>query len=154
MWPKRRRLIFCQGFFIALLLAIFSFCCYLTFLYAHDYSASREVKQETTEANVTDGLHYSVPTVVEKEAKVVEKEASVVEKEATDVTKKTESDLSPGDSMTWIIGRQPQRLQLDESLRLDKIHIVIRTSVKFHHSRLELILLTWLQTAHPDNVSG
>ena len=59
-----------------------------------------------------------------------------------------------GGNATLIIGRRPQRIELDESLRLDKIHIVIKSSAKFHYSRLELLMLTWLQTAPPGNVSS
>ena len=69
------------------------------------------------------------------------------------VTVPSQLSITPGANLSLFVGRPPQRIELAESLRLDKIHIVIKTSAKFHHSRLELILLTWLQTTPPSNVS-
>ena len=59
-----------------------------------------------------------------------------------------------GKNVTLIIGRPPHRIHLDDNLRVDKIHIAIRTTAKFHHSKMDPLLLTWLQTATPSNVSS
>ena len=59
-----------------------------------------------------------------------------------------------GGNVTLIIGRRPHRIHLDYNLRVDKIHIAIRTTAKFHHSKMDPLILTWLQTATPSNVSN
>ena len=59
-----------------------------------------------------------------------------------------------GRNVTLIIGRPPHRIHLDDNLRVDKIHIAIRTTAKFHHSKMDPLILTWLQTATPNNVSS
>ena len=139
MCSKNKRRWLFVGVFGALIVALSSFCHYLTFLYTREDITSH-VKEGRNEAVVNHSLSYSSLTVVEEQA--------------TEVTTKDDSYLNPGANASVIIGRRPQRIELDKSLKLDKIHFVIRTSTKFHHSRLELILLTWLQTAPPSNVSS
>ena len=127
------------GIFTTQILGFLSFCCYVTFVHPREAVTSRR-NVEPTGAMVNDSSNYSFPTVVEEQV--------------AEVTTEDEPHLSPGVNVSLIIGRRPQRIELDESLRLDKVHFVIRTSTKFHHSRLELMLLTWLQTAPPNNVSS
>ena len=126
--------------FIALLLGFLPFCHYLMFLYTHDPIISQMNKEMILGDNINESLNYSTPTVVLKGA--------------AEETEKNESELNSRRNVTLINGRQAQRIKLADSLRVDKIHIVIRTSAKFHRSRLELMLLTWLQSAFPSNVSG
>ena len=142
---NKRRLLF-VGLFVALIVALLSFFHHLTFLYTREDITS-QVKEERNRAivnhiqlHINHSLNYSSLTVVEEQA--------------TEVTTKDDAYRNPRANVSVIIDRRPQRIELDKSLKLDKVHFVIRTSTKFHHSRLELILLTWLQTAPPSNVSS
>ena len=68
--------------------------------------------------------------------------------------KYNDSDGKARGKVTLIVGRRPHRIHLDENLAVDKIHFSIRTSGKFHHSKMDPLILTWLQTATPSNVSS
>ena len=126
---------------VILLLSLSSYFVCVTFFSANDALAAQLNVEMIEKARAHDGVHYPVYSFIEEEA-------------PGDTTrKKKEVDLNSGRNMTLIIGKRPQRIKLADSLRVDKIHVVIKTSAKFHHSRVELLLLTWLQTAHPSNVS-
>ena len=141
MFSRMKFPVFTLAIVTFLLLGLSAFFVYLTFFSTHDSVASQLSDKIIERAYVQDGLPFPVSTVIGHEAP------------GGSTRKNEESELNSRENVTSIIGRRPQRIKLPDSLRLDKIHMVIKTSVKFHHSRLELLLLTWLQTAHPSNVS-
>ena len=129
------------AFVIVVLLGFISFVRYVRFSYPHnDTMTVSQLHTEMMEGDSkSESLKYPSPTVVLKQT--------------TESTWKTEFHHSSGVNMTMIFGRRSQRIKLVDSLLLDKVHISVRTSAKFHHSRLDLLLLTWLQTTFPSNVS-
>ena len=140
MCPRKKFRVFTLVLVI-LLISLSSYFVCVTFFSTNDAVTARLNIEMMEKARARDGVRYPIYSIIEKEA-------------PGDTTrKKKELDLNSGRNVTLSIGRRPQRMKLADSLRVDKIHVVIKTSAKFHHSRVELLLLTWLQTAHPSNVS-
>ena len=125
---------------IVLLLVSLSFFVCLTFFSTHDTLTFRLNVERIRKARAHVNNGSCEPVVGEQAPEYT-------------TLKTEESDPNAGENVTLIIGRRPQRIKLADSLRLDKIHMAIKTSAKFHHSRLELLLLTWLQTVPPSSVS-
>ena len=58
--------------------------------------------------------------------------------------------LLPEENELFMWGRIPQRLSV---VNTSGIHISVKTAAKYHEERLSLLMLTWLQTLEPQQVT-
>ena len=63
-----------------------------------------------------------------------------------------EIENSEGGGARYVLGLRPQRLTAVPGAA--EVHISVKTAAKYHAERLSILLLTWLQTVEPYQVSA
>ena len=66
------------------------------------------------------------------------------------VVQRSVSEESSSTGVEPLLGRIPHRLSV---VNTSGVHISVKTAAKYHEERLELLLLTWLQTVQPQQVN-